>query len=80
MNAYKLSNIPLKTAIWFLEHQGLKNTSTQGGHSKYTRKDLDRPITIQTHICPVPEFILSQILKHLGFNKKTFHEYMQKHY
>lgn len=80
MNTYKLSNIPYKTMIWFLEHQGLKHISTEGGHAKYTRKDLLRPITIQTHICPVPEFIVSQILKHLKFNKKSFHQYVQKHY
>lgn len=80
MNAYKLSNIPLVMMIWFLEHQGLKLMKTEGGHAKYTRNDLRRPITIQTHISPVPEFIVSQILKHLGFNKKSFHLYVQKHY
>ena len=80
MNSYKLSNIPLTTMIWFLEHQGLKHIKTEGGHAKYTRSDLRRPITIQTHITPVPEFIVSQILKHLCFNKKEFHAYIEKHY
>lgn len=80
MNSYKLSNIPLATMLWFLEQQGLKHIKTEGGHAKYTRSDLRRPIVIQTHISPVPEFIVSQILKHLGFNKKDFHEYIQKYY
>ena len=80
MNTYKLSNIPLKTMVWFIENQGLKHINTEGGHAKYTRADLNRPIIIQTHICPVPEFIVSQILKHLGYNKKAFHLYVQKHY
>jgi predicted RNA binding protein YcfA (HicA-like mRNA interferase family) len=80
MNTYKLSNIPLKTMLWFLEHNGLKQISIEGGHVKYTRTDLLRPIIIQTHICPVPEFIVSQILKHLSFNKKSFHLYVKKHY
>lgn len=80
MNTYKASNIPYKTMIWFLEHQGLKHMGTEGGHAKYTRANLNRPITIQTHICPVPEFIALQIFKHLGFNKKSFHLYCQKHY
>lgn len=66
--------------IWFLEHQGLKHIKTEGGHAKFTRKDLRRPIILQTHISPVPEFIVSQILKHLGFSKKSFHLYLQKHY
>lgn len=80
MNTYKLSNILFDTMIWFLEHQGLKCIKTEGGHAKYTRIDLRRPIIIQTHISPVPEFIVSQILKHLGFNKKSFHLYVQKNY
>ena len=33
MNTYKLSNIPLNTMIWFLEHQGLKHIKTEGGHA-----------------------------------------------
>ena len=80
MNAYKLSNIPLTTMQWFLEHNGLKCTKETGGHQKWTRKDLNRPITLQSHITPVPEFIVQQILKHLSFTKKSFHEYIQKHY
>ena len=73
MSTFKLSNIPLDTMVWFLNHQGLICIKTDGGHAKYTRNDLRRPIIIQTHISPVPEFIVSQILKHLGFNKTTFH-------
>jgi predicted RNA binding protein YcfA (HicA-like mRNA interferase family) len=80
MNTYKASNIPLKTILWFLEHNGLKHISTDGGHAKYTRKDLLRPIIIQTHICPVPEFIVLQIFKHLGYNKKSFHTYCKNYY
>ncbi|SNA30191.1 conserved hypothetical protein [Flavobacterium psychrophilum] len=57
--------------LWFLEHNGLKQINIEGGYAKYTRADLLRPIIIQTHICPVPDFIVSQILKHLGYNKKT---------
>ncbi len=80
MNTYKLSNIPLKTFIWFLEHQNCKLIRTTGGHYIYTRADLQRPITFQTHFDPVPEFIVKQILGYLKFSKKEFHEYIQKHY
>ena len=66
--------------IWLMEHQGLICIKTEGDHAKYTRNDLRRPIIIQTHISPVPEFIVSQILKHLGFNKTTFHLYIKNHY
>ena len=66
--------------IWFLEHNGLKHITTVGGHAKYTRSNLLRPVIIQTHYCPVPEHIVLQILKALGYNKKSFHLYCQKHY
>lgn len=80
MNTYKLSNIPLKTMLWFLDSQNMKHVKTEGGHAKYVRSDLNRPIIIQTHIDPVPEFIVKQILQHLGFNKKEFHQYIQNNY
>jgi hypothetical protein len=47
--------------IWFLEHQGLKWIKIEGGHAKYTRSDVRRPILLQTHITPVPE--LCEIIK-----------------
>ncbi|AJA67509.1 type II toxin-antitoxin system HicA family toxin [Myroides odoratimimus] len=80
MNTYKLSNIPLKTMCWFIEHNGCKDVGGIGGHKKYVRKDLTRPIIIQSHIDPVPEFIVKQILRHLGFDKKQFHEYLKAYY
>jgi predicted RNA binding protein YcfA (HicA-like mRNA interferase family) len=80
MNTYKLSNVPLTTMQWFLEHNGLKCIKQTGGHEKWSRKDLLRPIILQSHITPVPEFIVKQILKHLNFSKKEFCQYIEKHY
>jgi len=57
MSTRKLSNIPVKDFRRFLEQQGLKiikDGHGRGGHEKWSRMDLDRPITIQTHIDPVP--------------------------
>ena len=80
MNTYKLSNIPLKTLQWFLEHQGLKCIGHTGGHEKWSRIDLLRPIILQSHITPVPEFVIKQILKHLNFTKIEFCVYLEKNY
>ncbi len=33
---------------------------------------MDRPITIQTHIDPVPEIIVKQVLRHLKIDRETF--------
>jgi hypothetical protein len=77
MNLPKLSNIDVEDMRRFLKGQGLyqiKDSRGRGGHEKWSRADLDRPITIQTHITPVPEFIILQILRHLKMSKRTFFE------
>ncbi|MFZ2339637.1 MAG: hypothetical protein WAW07_07950 [Bacteroidales bacterium] len=33
---------------------------------------MDRPITIQTHIDSVPEFIVKQVLRHLKIDREIF--------
>ena len=75
MSTQKLSNISLKDFRKFLNNQGLnliKDTKGRGGHEKWSRSDLDRPITIQTHIDPIPEFIVKQVLRHLKMNREDF--------
>jgi hypothetical protein len=77
MTTQKLSNIPLRDFRKFLESQGLKLIKTskgRGGHEKWSRVDLERPITIQTHVDPVPEFIVLQILRYLNMNRRQFFE------
>lgn len=74
MNTYKLSNIPLDEFRDFLLKVGCKKISTEGGHEKWSRKDLTRPIILQTHIDPIPEFIVKNALRNLGLTKKDFFE------
>jgi hypothetical protein len=75
MSTRKLSNITLKDFRTFLKSQGLnliKDSKGRGGHEKWSKSGIDRPITIQTHIDPVPEFIVKQVLRHLKISKKDF--------
>ena len=75
MSTRKLSNITLKDFRTFLKSQGLnliKEPKGRGGHEKWSKSGIDRPITIQTHIDPVPEFIVKQVLRHLKISKKDF--------
>lgn len=75
MVTQKLSNIPLKDFRKFLKNEGLniiKDTKGRGGHEKWSKRSMDRPITIQTHVDPVPEFIVKQVLRHLNMDRKTF--------
>ena len=81
MSTRKLSNISLKKFRKFLLAQGLnviKDSKGRGGHEKWSKADLYRPITIQTHVDPVPEFIVKQVIRHLKIDRDKFFEEMSK--
>jgi len=80
MSTKKLSNITIREFRKFLTGQGLniiKSSRGRGGHEKWSKTGLDRPITIQTHIDPVPEFIVIQVLRHLGMSHDDFFKAME---
>jgi hypothetical protein len=70
-----LKNISLKDFRKFLKYKGLKVIRTTGGHEVWSGKDLLRPIILQTHIDPVPEFIIRNNLRTLGSNKNELLEF-----
>lgn len=76
MNTVRLSNIPLKTFREFLFDKGCSRTESgtkgRGGHEKWEKEGLLRPITLQTHVDPVPEDIVRNALKALGVSRKGF--------
>ncbi len=81
MSTKKLSNIPLKDFRSFLSKEGLKvikTTKGRGRHEKWSRRDLDRPITIQTHKDPIPEFIVKQVMRYLNINREEFLKKLSK--
>lgn len=81
MSTKKLSNISIAVFRRFLNEAGLKmikNSKGRGGHEKWSRKDLLRPVTIQTHIDPVPEFIVTQVLRNIGMSKDEFFDLIDK--
>lgn len=77
MSTKKLSNISIKDFRKFLLSQDLeliKDSKGRGGHEKWSKAGMLRPITIQTHISPVPEFIVKQVLRHLDMDREAFFE------
>jgi len=72
-----LKNIPLKTFRDFLEWEGLKVIRTTGGHEIWSRANLGRPVPLQTHIDPVPEFIVKNILRTIGSSKERYIEFLK---
>lgn len=74
----KIANLPLRKLRKLLEHQNCKHTRTSGGHETWTRKDLLRPIVIQTHIDPVPEFIVKQVMRSLDIDRDKLAEILSE--
>jgi len=72
MSVQKLSNISIDTYRLFLKKAGCKHIRTNSGHEHWSRNDLNRPITFQTHIDPVPEFIIKNALRTLNLKRKDF--------
>lgn len=80
MNTVRMSNIPLADFRRFLFENGCSRISTgtkgRGGHEKWTKPGLKRPITLQTHIDPVPERIVKSNLNTLGISRKEFEKWL----
>ncbi len=74
MSSNGLKNITLKLFRKFLENQGCKQIRTTDGHEVWSRKDLLRPIIVQTHVKIIPEFIIKNNLKTLGVDRNEFIE------
>lgn len=75
MNYQKLNNVSVSLFRKFLKSQGLeirKGTRGRGGHECWQRKGLDRPITIQTTIDPIPEHIIKNSLRTLNISRNEF--------
>jgi len=54
----------------------IKEKKGRGGHEKWSKSSLERPITIQTHVDPIPEFIVKQVLRHLNLSRDAFFKAM----
>jgi predicted RNA binding protein YcfA (HicA-like mRNA interferase family) len=71
-----IQNISLEDLKSFLKANGLKQIRTKGGHLVWSRSDLRRPVIIQSHISPVPEFIVRNILRTIGSDRKSLESFI----
>ena len=72
----KLKNISLKTFRAYLIYCGLSHVRTKGGHEIWSAKGLTRPVVLQTHIDPVPDFIIKNNLRTLGKSEEDLLEFL----
>ena len=73
-----LKNIKLSAFRKFLEYKGLKMIRTTGGHEVWSRADLTRPVIIQSHIDPIPEFVIKSNLRTLYADKQELIDFLSK--
>ncbi len=71
-----IDNIPLRKFRGFLESRGLAVVRVTGGHEVWARSDMGRPVILQTHIDPVPGFIVRSNLRTIGASKKELIDYL----
>lgn len=74
----KTGNVSIRELKRVLEKLGCKQIGINAGHIKYVRSDLTRPIIFQTHIDPVPQFIIQQIIRTLSLDKKAFKKLLEE--
>lgn len=78
MSTRKLSNITISQFECFLDLCGLKQIRTKGGHNVWSRSDLNRPVVVQSHVEPIPERIIKNNLRTIGYNRKEFFEILDQ--
>ncbi len=74
--SYSLKNVRLTDFKGFLLHHGLKHIRTSGGHEVWSGKNLSRPVILQTHIDPIPMFIIKNNLRTMGLNLSDLRKYL----
>ena len=73
---FKLHNISIAEFRSFLKHHGLNYIRTKGGHEIWSRKDLLRPVIFQTHIDPIPAFIIKNNHRTMGLTTKDLRNFL----
>lgn len=67
-----LKNISIAEMRRILTLLGLVKVRTKGGHESWMKEGMTRPVIIQTHVEPIPEFIVKNALRTIGISKEEF--------
>lgn len=78
MNTYRLGNISIEDFRTFLEkHECKKVSSGNSGHEKWMKEGALRPVIFQTHINPIPTFIIRNNLRNIGLSLSDLREWLK---
>ncbi len=73
-----LGNISIREFRGALLSLGLEQVRTKGGHEAWMKKGMTRPVIFQTHVEPVPEFIVRNAIRDLGMTRQEFLGILEK--
>lgn len=73
-----LANISIKEFRDVLLSLGLEKVRSKGGHEAWMKKGMTRPVIFQTHVDPIPEFIMRNNLRNIGISKDEFLAILEK--
>lgn len=73
-----LSNISVNEFKSALRALGLKCLRTRGGHEMWAKPGMPRPVVIQTHVSPIPEFIIRNCLRTLELSRGEFLSFLER--
>lgn len=71
-----IKNVSLSDFRSFLLKHGLKHIRTEGGHEVWCGARLTRPVVFQTHIDPVPLFVIKSNLRTMGLTLKDLRTFL----
>ena len=79
MNTYRTSNITIADFRLFLADKGLKEVeSGNTGHEKWNKEGMLRPVVFQTHIDPIPGFIVHNNLRNMGLTASDLRAWLKE--
>jgi hypothetical protein len=74
----RLGNISIKEFREFLKYHDLNFLRIKSGHEIWSKKTLTRPVTFQTHIDPIPTFIISNNLRTMGLTSTDLRSFLSQ--
>lgn len=78
MNTYRLGNTSIEEFRAFLENHGCRRVlSGNSGHEKWVKEGMLRPVVFQTHINPIPAFIIKNNLRNIGLSMSDMREWLR---
>ena len=67
-----LSNVTIAEFRAIMVLLGLTKVRTKGGHEAWMKTGMTRPAIVQTHVDPVPEYVLRNNLRVIGLSRDEF--------